>query len=101
MALAAAQLPLLRFLAILLGIYVIPVMALISGVIPFRLRFHTLVVLTVVAVILAFERGYGLSQLGFRAPTSAALATWTLGPAVAVVVLGVVFKLFNKHPAAE
>jgi len=69
----------LRPAAIIAGIYICPVMLLAKGIIPFDLRFHVLVFMTLVAAGLSFTR-HSAVNLGLTLPRLVPLAMWSVVP---------------------
>ena len=87
----------LRPAAIVAGIYVCPVMLLESGVIPFQLRFHVLLLMTLVAAALSFTR-HSAVNLGLTLPRLGPLAAWSVVPAA--LLMGLVLLRDSGHRVA-
>jgi hypothetical protein len=84
----------LRPASMIVGIYICPVVLLLTGVIPFELRFHVLVIMSLLAVALAFSR-HSAASLGLSLPTFWGLMRWSVLPSV--LLIGVIILLDLPH----
>lgn len=88
----------LRPAATICGIYVLPVVLVATGAIPFYWRFHVLLLMTLVAGSLAVSRHSAMS-LGLRLPRWRALMGWSLIP-TALAIAGILqTDLPHRHVA--
>ncbi len=76
----------LRFSAILLLIYALPITLLTTGVIPFEFRFHVLVAMAAVAAVTSFASGHTLAQLGMRLGNWRTSLAWNAGFALVALL---------------
>lgn len=67
-------------------IYVLPVVLVATGVIPFEFRFYVLVLMTLMAAGLALTR-HSAKSLGFTMPSLAPLLGWSVLPAAGFTLL--------------
>lgn len=82
----ASPSPRLRSAATIAGIYVAPVLLVATGIIPFRLRFHVLVGMTLLAAAMAlFSRRHTVLSLGLSLPRLGTLMAWSILPSAALI----------------
>ena len=74
----------LRPASMIVGIYICPVVLLLTGVIPFELRFHVLVIMSLLAVAFALSR-HSVASLGLSLPRFRALMLWSVLPSVLLI----------------
>jgi membrane protease YdiL (CAAX protease family) len=76
-----------RILIDLAAIYLLPVVLLTTGIVPFRLRFYALALMTVVAMVLSTTRQYSMERLGLTRPAWIKLVSFSVLPPLAVLAL--------------
>jgi membrane protease YdiL (CAAX protease family) len=76
-----------RILIDLAVIYLLPVVLLTTGIVPFRLRFHALALMTVAAMVLSTTRQYSMERLGLTRPAWIKLLSFSVLPALVVLAL--------------
>jgi len=76
---------------------VLPVLLMLFGFLPFRLRFAVLVALAAIAATLAIFRGYTRASLGLRFAGTPAMALWTTLPAIVLAAAVAVNLLEDRH----
>ncbi len=86
----------LRAVSIITGIFVLPVILLADGIVPFHWRFYTLVLMTVVAAGLAFSR-HSRRRLGLTLPGLRSFLMWSVIPSA--ILIGLVLASDLRHRA--
>ncbi len=76
-----------RILIDVFAIYLLPVILLTTGIVPFRLRFYALALMTVVAMVLSTTRQYSMERLGLTRPALMKLIGFTILPPLVALAL--------------
>jgi uncharacterized protein len=76
-----------RILIDLAAIYLLPVVLVTTGIVPFRLRFYALAFMTVAAMVLSTTRRYSMERLGLTRPSWIKLVSFAVLPPLGVLAL--------------
>ena len=74
-----------RLTSTLITVYVMPVLLILAGVIPFQWRFHLLMLMCATVAVLAFVRGYSFSSTDSTGPRLSTILAWSIAPAVFLI----------------
>jgi membrane protease YdiL (CAAX protease family) len=91
----------LRSAGMIGGIYICPVVLLVTGVIPFEWRFHVLVAMALLAAgIAALSRRHTAIGLGLTVPRFRALMSWSILPSALLIGAIILADLPHRHLAS-
>lgn len=85
-----------RPVATITGLYVCPTILLATGIIPYRLRFHLLILATLVAVVTAIWRGDSIKRLGLALERSPLLLVSSV--LLSALLVGAIAFSILPHP---
>ena len=85
------------FVTTILLLYILPVVLLVAGVIPFRWRFQTLLLISLGAILLSWRYQYSPLALGFNVPRLLPTFFWILLPIALFITVEVIFRLRGRQ----